>query len=477
MQRQPLAERLRPSDFSEIVGQRHLFGENGSVTRMISQQYIPNMIFWGTPGTGKTTAAGIIAKRSGMSLHRLNATSASTADVKEVIAQSESLLGSNGTLLYLDEIQYFNKKQQQTLLESLEDGRVKLIASTTENPYMYVYSALISRSVVFEFRPLSSSDIAEVILRGLARLNDEEYGVSDAAVTASESGCAAGGSSADGGSKAIDNADMLNADVSEKKKEGARSSESDENVSYASDRDSDISVGKSITPEALDYISRSASGDVRRSLNILEAVYFGSADSVITRECAVNILPTYGGEYDRDGTVHYDLLSALQKSIRGSDPDAAIFYLVRILEGGDLIGACRRLQVIASEDIGAAYPMAAVIVRSCVESAKELGMPEASIPLSNAVITLATAPKSNSAYLAYDSAKADYTAGHGLVVPSHMRPSDKYDGYLYPHDYPDHYVKQQYLPEDIAEHKYYEYGTNKTEQAACAYWKKIKENR
>ena len=341
MQRQPLAERLRPSDFSEIVGQRHLFGENGSVTRMIRQQYIPNMIFWGTPGTGKTTAAGIIAKRSGMSLHRLNATSASTADVKEVIAQSESLLGSNGTLLYLDEIQYFNKKQQQTLLESLEDGRVKLIASTTENPYMYVYSALISRSGVFEFKPLSSSDIAEVILRGLARLNDEEYGVSGAVVTASESGCTAGGSSADGDSKAIDNADILNNDV---KKSDTYSSESDENVSDASDGDSGISGGKSITPEALDYISRSASGDVRRSLNILEAVYFGSADSVITRECAVNILPTYGAEYDRDGTVHYDLLSALQKSIRGSDPDAAIFYLVRILEGGDLIGACRRLR-------------------------------------------------------------------------------------------------------------------------------------
>ena len=439
MQRQPLAERLRPSDFSEIVGQRHLFGENGSVTRMIRQQYMPNMIFWGTPGTGKTTAAGIIAKHSGMSLHRLNATSASTADVKEVISQSESLLGSNGTLLYLDEIQYFNKKQQQTLLESLEDGRVKLIASTTDNPYMYVYSALISRSVVFEFKPLSSSDISEVILRGLARLNREEYGV-DAAVVTEPENC---GLPAVGG----DNEDICN------------------------------SGGRSITPEALDYISRSASGDVRRSLNILEAVYFGSDNDVITRECAVNILPSYGAEYDRDGTVHYDLLSALQKSIRGSDPDAAIFYLVRILEGGDLIGACRRLQVIASEDIGAAYPMAAVIVRSCVESAKELGMPEAGIPLSNAVIMLATAPKSNSAYLAYDSAKADYTAGHGLVVPSHMRPSDKFDGYLYPHDYPDHYVRQQYLPDDIAGHKYYEYGTNKTEQAACAYWKKIKENR
>ncbi len=436
MRRQPLADRLRPANFNEIAGQKHLFGSNGSIMRMVSRNYIPNMIFWGPPGTGKTTAAGIIAGRSGMSLYRLNATSASTADVKDVIAQSQSILGSEGTLLYLDEIQYFNKKQQQSLLESLEDGRVTLIASTTENPYMYVYNALISRSVVFEFKPLTADDIAPVLLRGLRRLNYEEFGSDTAEVTGREN--------------------------------------SMRHETECTDINADTNV-KKITPEAVEYISRAASGDVRRSLNILESAYFGCIGSVITMQIAKTAAPVYAGNFDRDGTVHYDLLSALQKSIRGSDPDASIFYLVRILEGGDLIGACRRLQVIASEDIGAAYPMAAAIVRACVESAKELGMPEARIPLSNAVIMLATAPKSNSAYLAYDAALEDYKAGLGLVLPTYLRPSDRYDGYKYPHDYPNHYIKQQYLPDDIAGKRYYDYGENKTEQAAKAFWKKVKD--
>ncbi len=453
MRRQPLADRLRPTDFGEIAGQKHLFGSNGSIMRMVSRNYIPNMIFWGPPGTGKTTAAGIIAGRSGMSLYRLNATSASTSDVKEVIAQSQSILGSEGTLLYLDEIQYFNKKQQQSLLESLEDGRVTLIASTTENPYMYVYNALISRSVVFEFKSLSADDIAPVLLRGLCRLNYEEFGIETSEVTARENGIS-------------DESAVSASDETLEEKIDAET---------GSENGNDDTNVKKITPEALDYISRAASGDVRRSLNILESAYFGCVGTVITVQIAKTAAPVYSGNFDRDGTVHYDLLSALQKSIRGSDPDASIFYLVRILEGGDLIGACRRLQVIASEDIGAAYPMAAAIVRACVDSAKELGMPEARIPLSNAVIMLATAPKSNSAYLAYDAALEDYKAGLGLSLPKYLRPSDRYDGYKYPHDYPNHYVKQQYLPDDIAGNHYYEYGENKTEQTAKAYWEKIKD--
>ena len=426
MQRRPLADRLRPTSFAEVAGQRHLLGEGGALAAMIERGYLPNMIFWGPPGTGKTTVAGIIAARSGMTLHRLNATSASTQDVKDVIAESGTLLGSAGTLLYLDEIQYFNKKQQQTLVESLESGSVTLIASTTENPYMYVYNALISRSVVFEFKSLAPGEISGVLLRGLGELNGEQCGSAVApTVHDGESYTAEGGE-------------------------------------------------RAISDGALDYISRAAAGDVRRSLNILEAAYFSGTGSVITSEDARSASPEYGTNFDRDGTVHYDLLSALQKSIRGSDPDAAIFYLVRILEGGDLIGACRRLLVIASEDIGCAYPQAAPIVYSCVAAAKELGMPEASIPLSNAVITLATAPKSNSAHMAYERAKAVYSSGKGLEIPSYMRPSDRYEGYKYPHDYPNSYVEQQYLPSDVAGQRFYEYGANKNEQAARAYWEKIK---
>lgn len=426
MQRRPLADRLRPTSFSEVAGQRHLLGEGGALAGMIEKGYLPNMIFWGPPGTGKTTVAGLIAEHSGMTLHRLNATSASTQDVKDVIASSATLLGSAGTLLYLDEIQYFNKKQQQTLLESLESGSVTLIASTTENPYMYVYNALISRSVVFEFKPLTPEEIRQVLLRGLGSLNAEQCGEALAPVVG-------------------------------------------EGSDYSSSHGE-----RAVSEDALEYISRAAAGDVRRSLNILEASYFSGTGSVIALADSKAASPDYGTNFDRDGTVHYDLLSALQKSVRGSDPDAAIFYLVRILEGGDLIGACRRLLVMASEDIGCAYPQAAPIVYSCVQAARELGMPEAAIPLSNAVITLATAPKSNSAHIAYEKAKAAYLDGRGLSIPAHMRPSEKYDGYKYPHDYPGSYVRQQYLPSDLVGATFYEYGSNRTEQAAKAYWDKIK---
>jgi putative ATPase len=407
MNNKPLADRIRPKSFDEIVGQSHLFGKNGTIRRICAENYLPNMIFFGPPGTGKTTAASIIAAGSGMTLRQLNATSASLSDVKDVVAETTSLLGSGGILLYLDEIQYFNKKQQQSLLEFIEDGRITLIASTTENPHMYVYNAILSRSAVFEFKAVQPSDIIPALVRALTILNEET-----------------------GRSK------------------------------IASDG-------------ALELIAASASGDVRRSVNLLENSYYCSGKE-ITEEDVKQFLSASVGNFDRDGTVHYDLLSALQKSIRGSDPDAAIFYLARILEGGDLIGACRRLQVIACEDIGLSYPQAAQIVLSCVQMANNLGMPEARIPLSEATILLATAPKSNSAYLAYDSALSDINDGKGRNLPAHIRQLTNFEGYKYPHDYENHYVPQQYLPDDLKNRQYYTYGDNKTEQAAKAYWDKIK---
>lgn len=408
---QPLADRVRPTDFDEMVGQEKLVGKNGILRRMVESGHITNMIFFGPPGTGKTTAANIIAERSGMTLRRLNATTASLSDVKEVIEETSTMLGSNGILLYLDEIQYFNKKQQQSLLEYIEDGRITLIASTTENPYFYVYNAIISRSAVFEFRPVSGQDISRAIERALEKLN-------------------AGNQS--------------------------------ENA-------------VKISPDALEYLSGCGAGDVRRSLGLLENAFYLAevGDRIITKELLESLTPKVLGSFDRAGDVHYDLLSCLQKSIRGSDPDAAVFYLAKLLEGGDLISACRRLQVIASEDIGLAYPMAAVIVKACVDSARELGLPEARIPLANAAVMLATAPKSNTAYNAINRASADIAAGKGQNVPIHLR-SPQFTGYKYPHDYPNDWVAQQYLPDELKNAHYYEFGNNKTEQAAKLYWDKIK---
>ncbi|MBR3876433.1 MAG: replication-associated recombination protein A [Clostridia bacterium] len=401
MAQKPLADRMRPTCFDEIAGQAHLVGKGGILRRLTENNRIPNMIFFGPPGTGKTTVANIIAEMSGMQLYKLNATSASLSDVKDVIASTDNIFSENGTLLYLDEIQYFNKKQQQSLLEFMENGRITLIASTTENPYYYVYNALLSRSSVFEFKSVTPEDCVPSLYRAL---------------------------------------DLLNTDFS--------------------------------TSKAADYsvmltIARACAGDVRMSIGVLENAFYIS-DNEITGEAVVALLPSVVGHYDRNGDVHYDLLSCLQKSIRGSDPDAAIFYLAKILASGDLLSACRRILVIASEDIGCAYPQAASLAYACTESARSLGLPEAAIPLANIVTVLATAPKSNTSYLAYHAASEDIANGLGCQIPRHLQ-SPNFEGYLYPHDYENDYVRQDYLPRDIIGKRYYEFGSNKTEQAAKAY--------
>ena len=370
---------------------------------MITGGRITNMIFFGPPGTGKTTASRVIASLSGMSFHKLNATTASLSDVKEILSQTGNLFSEGGILLYIDEIQYFNRKQQQTLLEYIEDGRVTLIASTTENPHFYIHNAIISRSSLFEFKPVEKEACKKALLRALEHLNIEN-----------------------GSEKTID-------------------------------------------AGALDFIARSTSGDVRRAIGLLENAFYTAKEAIteeITEQFSSGI-----GNFD-DGT-HYDLLSCLQKSIRGSDPDAAVFYLARLLESGELLAVCRRLQVIASEDVGLAYPLAAAVTRACVESARELGMPEARLTLANAAIMLATAPKSNSAHNAVMAATADVENGLGTEIPAHLQ-APLYKGYKYPHDYENHYVKQQYLPNDVKDKTYYVAGDNKAEAAAAAYWKEIK---
>ena len=403
----PLADKLRPITFDDIAGQQHLISEKGVIRRMVNAGRITNMIFYGPPGTGKTTVANIIAKNSDMELYRLNATTASLSDIKDVIAQSNSVFSSRGILLYLDEIQYFNKKQQQSLLEYIEDGRVTLIASTTENPYFYIYDALLSRCSVFEFKHISAKEILPVLNRGIDVLN-EEY-----------------------------------------------------------------NKGKTANNDALEFLASCSGGDVRHALTLLEGAYIAS-DDTITIDVAKEFIPsTSAGLFDRDGDTHYCLLGALQKSIRGSDPDAAVFYLARLLEGGDIISACRRLLVIASEDIGLAYPQAAQITYALCETAKQLGMPEARIPLANCAIMLATAPKSNSAEASIDMALRDIRSGMGTTFPVHLQ-APLFKGYKYPHDYPNHYVKQQYLPDDLVGRQYYKYGENKNELAAKAYWESIK---
>ena len=403
MKNAQLADLLRPKSFDDIVGQEHLFGKNGVVRRMVGSGRITNMIFFGPPGTGKTTASYVIAAESGMNFHKLNATTASLSDVHSILAETDNLFGAGGILLYIDEIQYFNKKQQQSLLEYIEDGRVTLIASTTENPHFYIYNAIISRSSLFEFKPVAPASCVGALCRALDFLNKENH------------------------------------------------------------------TEKSAETTLLEKIARMTCGDVRRAIGLLENAYYAAED--VIDEATVEQFRSSVGNFSDD--THYDLLSALQKSIRGSDPDAAVFYLAKLLEAGELISVCRRLQVIASEDIGLAYPLAATVTRACVESAKELGMPEARLPLANAAIMLATAPKSNSAHDAILAATADVQAGMGIKPPPHLQ-SPLYKGYKYPHDFENHYITQQYLPNDLKGKTYYRFGQNRQESSSEQYWRAIK---
>lgn len=406
----PLAEQLRPTELSDIVGQKHLVGKDSVFRKCIENKKVPNMIFYGAPGVGKTTVANIIAKKTNKSLYKLNGTSASTEDIKKIIADIGSVFNSNGILLYLDEIQYLNKKQQQSLLEFVENGDITLIASTTENPYFYIYPALISRCTVFEFKSISSEEIKEGLKKICKKL-------------------------------------AINIDA-----------------------------------ESLDILSTYSNGDMRKAINNLEFLINSTKNNKVTVSLTKDLLNKGNISYDRSEDRHFDNLSALMKSLRGSDPDAALFYLAKMLEGGDLIAVCRRLLCSASEDVGLAYPQIIPIVKSCVDSALQLGLPEARLPLANAVILIATAPKSNSALLGIDSAIADVRRGRGIDVPRALQNThfdgedalEKGQNYKYPHDYKNHWVKQQYLPDDIKDTRYYISQDNKFEKSIKEYWDKIK---
>ncbi len=415
----PLADELRPTSLDDVVGQKHILGPDGMLRRIIESGQIPNMVFYGPSGTGKTTVASIIAAKTNRTLRRLNATNASIADIRAIIAELDTMLTPGGVLLYLDEIQYFNKKQQQSLLEFMEDGRITVIASTTENPFFYVYNAVLSRSTVFEFKQVPAMEVTKAVRRAIRVLSERE-GVKPETEIGTE-----------------------------------------------------------------EYIASVCGGDVRKSLNAVELLFSAARrdDGVIylTRKDAEAISQRSAMRYDREGDDHFDIVSALMKSLRGSDPDAALHYLARLLEAGDLIGACRRILCSASEDIGMAYPQAVSIVKSCVDSALQLGLPEARLPLAQACILLATAPKSNSVVMAIDAAAADIRAGKAGPIPRELQNVhadgagfEREQGYRYPHDFPGHWVRQQYLPDELRGVKYYEYGDNKTEQAAKAYWEKIK---
>ena len=417
---QPLADAIRPKTLDDVVGQHHILGSTGILRRIIAGGAIPNMIFYGPSGTGKTTVAEIVASRIQRPLHRLNATTAYISDIKDIMADVGTLLAPEGVVIYLDEIQYFNKKQQQALLEFMENGKITLIASTTENPYFYVYNAILSRATIFEFQPVSAQDVQIAVQRAMTHMAQRQ------------------------------------------------------------------GVALTCQDGVMEQIAAACGGDVRKAMNAIETLFAAHAldteTTTITLEETKLVAQRSAMRYDRDGDSHYDILSALQKSIRGSDPDAALHYLARLLEAGDLISACRRLMVIASEDVGLAYPQAVSIVKSCIDAANMLGLPEAKIPLSQAALLMATAPKSNSAIVGIEAAAADIRAGKSGDIPSHLKDSH-YKGakdlgrglsYQYAHNYPNNYVKQQYLPNELEGQQYYQYGDNKTEQAAKRYWDGIK---
>ncbi len=416
---QPLADLLRPTTLDEVYGQEHILGEGGILRRLVDSGNIPNMVFYGPSGTGKTTVANIIAQQTNRTLYKLNATTASTADIKNIVADLDTFMAPNGVLLYLDEIQSFNKKQQQTLLEYIENGKITLIASTTENPYFYVFNAILSRSTIFEFKQIDAAAALKAVRRAVRFMEER--------------------------------------------------------------------TALQAVPEegALEYIAGACGGDIRKAMNAVEVLFSaGVADNgkiVLSMADAKLVTQRSAMRYDRGGDNQYDTLSALMKSIRGSDADAAVHYLARFLEVGDLPSCCRRILCSACEDIGLAYPMAIPIVKACVDAALQLGMPEARLPLADAVIFLATCPKSNSAYMAYAAAAADVQKGKTGEFPRHLqnKHADSYgmereQGYLYPHDFPNHWVQQQYLPDDLVGTTYYEYGPNKVEQAAKAYWDSVK---
>ena len=416
---QPLADLLRPQTLDEVYGQEHILGKGAVLRRLIDSGNIPNMVFYGPSGTGKTTVANIIAKQTNRTLYKLNATTASTADIKEIVSQLDTFMAPNGVLLYLDEIQSFNKKQQQSLLEYIENGKITLIASTTENPYFYVFNAILSRSTVFEFKQIFASAALQAVRRA---------------------------------------------------------------VSFMEQRTALTAV-----PEdgALEYIASSCGGDLRKAMNAVEVLFSAGIPQdgklPLTLADAKEVTQKSALRADRDGDNYYDLLSALHKSIRGSDPDAACHYLARLLEAGQMPSACRRLMCVAAEDVGLAYPQILPIVNACVDMALKLGMPEARLPLADAAVLMATSPKSNSGCIAIDAALDDVRRGKSGDFPRHLQNvhADTYtmereQGYLYPHNYPNHWVKQQYLPDELVGAHYYEYGPNKLEQAAKQYWDSIK---
>lgn len=416
----PLADRIRPTELDDVVGQKHLLGEGKALRRLIESGDIPNLIFYGPSGVGKTTVASIIASKTKRSLRRLNGTTASTQDIKDIVNELDTFSAPNGILLYLDEIQYFNKRQQQSLLEYIENGKITLIASTTENPYFYIYPAILSRSTVFEFKSVEPDEVVPAIKRGFNILADE------------------------------------------------------------------YQVKLDIEEDVFKRIASGCGGDVRKSLNSVENCFFATptvdGKKNITTSLAKEFVQKSAVRYDRDSDEHYDIISAYQKSMRGSDPNAALHYLARLLQSGDLPSACRRLMVCACEDVGLAYPQIIPIVKSAVDIAMMVGLPEARIPLADAVILVATAPKSNSGEAAIDKAMADVQSGNYGPIPRRLQ-NKHFDGedaeekgqfYVYPHDYENHWVYQQYLPDRIKNKKYYEFGPNKNEQAFKSYWDRVK---